>query len=310
MQPIVIDTDMGVDDALAIMLALNSPEVELMGLTTVAGNVPLEQGTRNALQVLELQGRDDIPVYMGAVTPLERMPVDAQIVHGLQGLGEAELAEPQMLPAGRAVDYLIDEIMTRPGEVVIIALGPLTNLALAEQKSPGILNCARRVIAMGGALWCGGNVTETSEFNSFADPHALRALVQADVNLTLVPLDVTQKLQLLESDLVVALSDRKDKIAKFISDSTRSVIAYEKEHAGFSGLYLHDPAVVALIVEPKLFETKTIWIDVDTSEEKAGQVLLHDEEAEGAYPVEFAIDVDVDRFMIAFKRRVLDAITD
>jgi len=310
MQPIVIDTDMGVDDALAIMLALGSPEVELMGITTVAGNVPLEQGTRNALQVLELLGRDDIPVYMGAVTPLERMPVDAHVVHGLQGLGDAELAEPKMLPTGRAVDYLIDEIMTRPGELVIVALGPLTNLVLAEQKSPGILNCARRVIVMGGSLWCGGNVTETSEFNSYADPHALRALIQANVNLTLVPLDVTQKLRLLESDLAAALSGRQDEKATFIIDSTRSVIAYEKEDSDFSGLYLHDPAVVALIVDPTLFETKTIWVNVETSEERAGQIIIHDEGAEGAYPVEFAVEVDVDRFMNAFNRRVLGAITE
>ncbi len=305
MQPIVIDTDMGVDDALAIILAINSPEVELMGLTTVAGNVPLEQGTRNALQVLELLDRDEIPVYMGAAAPLERTPVNAQVVHGLHGLGDAELPEPQMLPAGRAVDYLISEIMTRPGELIIVAMGPLTNLLLAEQKSPGILNCARSVLAMGGALWCDGNITKTSEFNSFADPHALRQLIQADVELTLVPLDITQKLQLLESDIHAGLNGRKDAIATFISDSTRSVIAYEKEHANFPGLYLHDPAVAALIIEPALFETKILWIDVDVSAENAGCTTVHDEGAEGAYPVEVAIDVDVDQFMLAFKHRVL-----
>lgn len=305
MQPIVIDTDMGVDDALAIMLAIRSPEVELMGLTTVAGNVPLEQGTRNALQVLKLLDRDEIPVYMGASAPLERTPVDAHAVHGAHGLGEAELPEPQMLPAGSAVDYLISEIMTRPGELVVVAMGPLTNLLLAEQKSPGILNCARRVLAMGGALWCDGNITKTSEFNSFADPHALKKLIQTEVNLTLVPLDVTQKLQLLESDIDAALSSRNDAIANFIKDSTRSVVAYEKEHGNFPGLHLHDPAVVALIVEPTLFKTKALWVDVDVSDENAGYTTLHDEGAEGACSVEVAVDVDVDRFMQAFKHRVL-----
>lgn len=305
MQPIIIDTDMGVDDALAIMLAINSPEVELMGLTTVAGNVPLEQGTRNALQVLELMDRGEIPVYMGASTPLERAPVDAFAVHGAHGLGEAELPEPQMLPAGRAVDYIISEIMTRPGELVIVAMGPLTNLLLAEQKSPGILNCARRVLAMGGALWCDGNITKTSEFNSFADPHALKKLIQTEVNLTLVPLDVTQKLQLLESDIDTGLSKRNDARANFVKDSTRSVIAYEKEHGNFSGLYLHDPAVVALIMEPTLFKTKVLWVDVDVSDDNAGCTTLHDEGAEGAYPIEVAVDVNVDRFMQAFKHRVL-----
>lgn len=305
MQPIVIDTDMGVDDALAIMLAINSSEVELMGLTTVAGNVSLEQGTRNALQVLELLGRDEIPVYMGAATPLERSPVDALSVHGPHGLGEAELPEPQMLPSGRAVDYLISEIMTRPGELIIVALGPLTNLLLAEQKSPGILNCARRVIAMGGAVWCNGNITESSEFNSFADPHALQKLIQADVNLTLVPLDVTQKLQLLEDDITAGLKSRKDPIASFITASTRSIIAYEKGHANFPGLHLHDPAAVALTIEPAMFKTKTLWIDVDVSEEKAGHIILHNEEATDANAVDVAVEVDVDRFISFFKHRIL-----
>ncbi len=309
MQPIVIDTDMGVDDALAIVLALHSPELELMGITTVAGNVPLEQGTRNALQVLELLGRDEIPVYMGAAAPLEREPVDAQAVHGIQGLGNAELPEPQMLPAGQAVDFLISEIQTRPGELVVVAIGPLTNLVLAEQKSPGILNCARRVVAMGGALWTKGNITATSEFNSYADPHALRYLIQAKINLTLVPLDITQKLGLLERDITEAVKGRSDALGQFIQASASAVIAYEKEHADFAGMHLHDPAAAALVIDPSLCKIKTLWLDVDTSgETTAGQIVVSEDGEQGGFAVDCVVEVDVDRFMQMFKHRVLNMI--
>ena len=140
MQPVLFDTDLGVDDALAIAVALNAAELDVIGLTLVAGNVSVEQGTRSALQLLQLLGREDVPVYVGAEKPLFTDRVDAVQVHGSTGLGYAELPEPSTPPVGRAVDHIIREIQKRPGELIIVAIGPLTNLALAERKSPGILN--------------------------------------------------------------------------------------------------------------------------------------------------------------------------
>ena len=228
MQPVLFDTDLGVDDALAIAMALNAPELDVVGLTVVSGNVSIEQGTRSALQLLELLGRDDVPVYVGAEKPLFIDRVDAVQVHGSTGLGYAELPEPSTLPVGRAVDHVIREIQKRPGELIIVAIGPLTNLALAERKSPGILNRARRVVAMGGALWCGGNITDTSEYNIYADPHALSELLQAQTNLTLIPLDVTEQLTLTEGEIVAACKAHGNRWTRFRQEATQSVFEFEQ----------------------------------------------------------------------------------
>ena len=311
MQPIILDVDMGVDDALAIMLALQSPEVELLGISTVFGNVPLNQATRNALQVLELMGRDEIPVYVGAGEPLVRKLVHAAAVHGESGLGDAVLPDPEMLPAGNALDFLIEGIQARPGEVIVVATGPLTNLALAEKKQPGILDQARRVLVMGGALAEAGNITPVSEFNSFADPHAFHQLIKAETNMSLIPLDVTHQLGLAAETIEARLAGRDDAIARFIRESTRTVIAFEQEHYNYAGVHLHDPAAVALGIDSSLFEMETLVLDVETMGElTTGQVVVDrrpfsDEEERQGYPVDCAMKVDVDRLMHMFEHRVL-----
>lgn len=311
MQPIILDVDMGVDDALAIMLALQSPEVELLGISTVFGNVPLNQATRNALQVLELMGRDEISVYVGAGEPLVRKLVHAAAVHGESGLGDAVLPDPEMLPAGNALDFLIEGIQARPGEVIVVATGPLTNLALAEKKQPGILDQARRVLVMGGALAEAGNITPVSEFNSFADPHAFHQLIKAETNMLLIPLDVTHQLGLAAETIEARLAGRDDAIARFIRESTRTVIAFEQEHYNYAGVHLHDPAAVALGIDSSLCGMETLVLDVETMGElTTGQVVVDrrpfsDEEERQGYPVDCAMKVDVDRLMHMFEHRVL-----
>jgi len=311
MQPIILDVDMGVDDALAIMLALQSPEVELLGISTVFGNVPLNQATRNALQVLELMGRDEIPVYVGAGEPLVRKLVYAAAVHGESGLGDAVLPDPEVLPAGNALDFLIQGIQARPGEVIVVATGPLTNLALVEKKQPGILDQARRVLVMGGALAEAGNITPVSEFNSFADPHAFHQLIKAETNMSLIPLDVTHQLGMAAETIAARLAGRDDAIARFIRESTRTVIAFEQEHYNYAGVHLHDPAAVAMGIDSSLFERETLVLDVETMGElTTGQVVVDrrpfsDEEERQGYPVDCAMKVDVDRLMHMFEHRVL-----
>ena len=176
-RPVILDADPGVDDALAMMLALGSRELEVLGICTVCGNVPMEVGTGNALKLLALLNRDDVPVYAGACRPLKRKAVYATEVHGKGGLGDAVLPPAGRPSSGDAVAFIVDTLSARPGRVTLIAVGPLTNLALAESRSPGVLKKAREVCVMGGAIDEPGNVTPAAEFNFFADPDAARQVV-------------------------------------------------------------------------------------------------------------------------------------
>jgi purine nucleosidase len=305
MQPVLFDTDLGVDDALAIAMALNAPELDVIGLTVVSGNVSIEQGTRSALQLLELLGRDDVPVYVGAEKPLFIDRVDAVQVHGSTGLGYAELPEPSTLPVGRAVDHIIREIQKRPGELIVVAIGPLTNLALAERKSPGILNRARRVVAMGGALWCGGNITDKSEYNIYADPHALSELLQAQTNLTLIPLDVTEQLTLTEGEIGAACKAHGNRWTRFVQEATQSVFEFEQAQGGARKMHLHDPAVPALLIEPSLFAMRALAVGVETEGASAGSLKVLPGESEEGMSVGCAVDVDSARAMEFLRDRVL-----
>lgn len=310
MRPVILDVDPGVDDAMAIILALNSPEIEVMGVSVVSGNVPLSDCARNAMQVLELLERQDMPVYVGASKPLVREAVYAFEIHGERGLGEAELPEPEMMPLGDATSFLIESINARPGEVTVVATGPLTNLAIAEAREPGILQQARRIIAMGGALQEPGNVTPMSEFNFHIDPHAARNVLMAGANVTLLPLGVTQQVALDQATLQQQI-DAGAKYAPFCVEAARSVIAAGKRLYGRDNMFLHDPLAVALAIAPDICETEIHWLDVETDGQlAAGQVVVDrrpfvdDGERVGA-EVECAMRADIERVMSLFVDRVL-----
>ena len=310
MRPVILDMDPGVDDALAIVLALNSPEIEVMGVSVVSGNVPLEDCARNAMQVLELLERQDMPVYVGAGRPLVREPVYAFEVHGERGLGEAELPEPDMMPLGDATSFMIESINARPGEVTLVATGPLTNLAIAEARAPGILQQARRVIAMGGALQEPGNITPMSEFNFHVDPHAARNVLMAGANMTLLPLGVTRQVTLEEAAIQQrALSDSPR--VQFCADAARTVIDFGKRLYGRDSMALHDPLAVALAIDPEICETEIHWLDVETEGQLvAGQVVvdrrpfIDDGDRVGA-EVECAMRANTERVLALFTERVL-----
>src|SRR6185437_15919771 len=192
MPRIILDTDPGIDDALALVLALDSPEVQLEAITTVHGNVPVEMTTRNALGLLEVAGRSDVPVARGSAQPLVRAPVDAKYVHGPTGLGTLALPEPQTsVVTQSAADLIIERVQAAPGEVTLVPIGPLTNLALALRREPAIASQVREVVIMGGALRVPGNVTPAAEFNIYADPHAAQVVFKAGWPIRLVALDVT-----------------------------------------------------------------------------------------------------------------------
>ena len=193
--PIIIDTDPGQDDAVAILLALASPEIEILGITAVAGNVPLALTEVNARKICELAGRPDIKVYSGAIRPMLRALVTAEHVHGRTGLDGPVLPEPKMkLEQQHAVDFMVETLMERPaGTITLCALGPMTNIALALVREPRIASRIKRIVAMGGGFFEGGNVTPTAEFNIYVDPQAARLVFEAGIPITLIPLDCTHQ---------------------------------------------------------------------------------------------------------------------
>ena len=304
-----MDVDTGVDDALALLLALSSPEVELIGVSTVAGNVPLQRTTDNTLRLLQWAGRADVPVYAGAERPLVRDAVAADDVHGATGLGAAHLPEARTSPAGDGVEFLLSTLQARPREMILVATGPLTNLARAEARMPGVLRQARQVVIMGGAVRVPGNITPAAEFNFYADPHAARQVLASAAELVLVGLDVTHQVWLEQAALQAYTGTR----AAFCRAACEPVIAFESAHYGFAGMHVHDPVALGAALWPQLFRTQQLWVDVETTGDlTAGQVvvdqraLASDQERLGQ-PVACATAVEQARFLELFAERVLQA---
>lgn len=262
--PIIIDTDPGQDDAVAIMLALASPEIEVLGLTTVAGNVPVHLTSMNALKVCELAGRREIPVFAGAARPLVRSPVTAEEVHGRTGLDGSILPVPKMpLQTTYAVDFIVDTLMARPaGTVTVCTLGPLTNLGLALLHEPRIATRIRQIVTMGGGYFEQGNITPSAEFNIYVDPHAARLVLESGAPITLIPLDCTH--QLLTTKARVSQFKKMQNLAgPAIADMLEFFERYDEAKYGPEGAPLHDPSVIAWLLEPTLFEGKLVNVSIE-----------------------------------------------
>jgi len=260
---IIIDTDPGIDDALAILLALASPELKLEGLSVVHGNCSMEQGVTNALSLLELAGREDIPVYRGCELPLVQPSLLAPETHGNTGLGYAQLPAPTTEPAaGHAVDFLVESTLSAPGEITIVAVGPLTNLALAIRREPKIVEAVREVIIMGGAIRHEGNTTPLAEFNTFVDPHAAHIVYHSGMPITLTPLDVTYKC-ILTPDDVQRLLKLDHPITEFIADATRFYMEFHDDYQKIAGCVINDPLALALAYAPELVDVEEHYVDVD-----------------------------------------------
>ncbi|MCY3682800.1 MAG: nucleoside hydrolase [Gemmatimonadetes bacterium] len=308
-QPTILDTDPGVDDALAIMLALGSPELDVIGICTVSGNVPLNTGTRNAQGLLQLLERTEIPVFAGADQPLKRDPVFATEVHGESGMGQAVLPEPSQEVKGNAVDFLVQTLSDQPGEITIIAVGPLTNLALAEQRQPGILQKAKQVIVMGGAIAETGNSTPVAEFNFYADPHAAQKVVHSDAALLIVPLDATRQVVLSETDIENRIAPMKTVASQFVVDAVQNVFALYRQLNREPIVYLHDPLAVGAAIAPEHLRSETLYIDIETSGDLTmGQVVTDRRGLPPPYrlgkPVDCAMHVNAEAFLSLFLTRV------
>ena len=261
---IIIDTDPGVDDALAFLLALASPEIKLEALTTTQGNVTLEKATRNALSVLELARAGHIPVASGSVLPLVQPLRASASVHGESGIGNSQLPEPQARPVpGHAVDYLIERVLTEPNQINIFPIGPLTNIAMAIRKEPKFAKAVKELVIMGGAILESGNSTPLAEFNIYVDPHAAHIVFHSGIPITLIPLDVTHKC-LLKQEHVDRLMKINSPVSRFIKEAVEVYLKSSIE-LGYAGSALHDPLTLATIIAPELLTLKEYYVDVDIS---------------------------------------------
>ena len=268
-QKIIIDTAPGQDDAVAILLALASPdEIEVLGITAVAGNVPLSLTERNARIVCELAGRPDIAVYAGCDRPLRRKLVTAEHVHGKTGLDGPELPEPKIkLQEKHGVDFIIDTILQEPGNSVSLCpLGPLTNIASAILKQPKIVSRIKQIVLMGGAYFEVGNITPTAEFNIFVDPDAAKIVFEAGIDMVVMPLDVTHK-ALVTGERNEAFRRLKSPVGIAVAEMTDFFERFDKEKYGSSGAPLHDPCVTAYLINPKIFSGKKINVEIETESE-------------------------------------------
>ncbi len=263
---IIIDTDPGQDDAVAILLALASPdEIDVLGITAVAGNVPLELTARNARIVCELAGRTDLPVYAGCDRPLAHSLVTAEHVHGKTGLDGPELPEPTMpLADGHAVDFLIDTLRNEAaGTVTLCALGPLTNLAIALTRAPDIASRVQEIVLMGGAYFEVGNITPAAEFNIYVDPEAADIVLKSKIPTTIISLDVTHK-ALVTKPRNDAFRSLGSPVGVAVAQMTDFFERFDREKYGSEGAPLHDPCVPAYLIRPELFTGRHINVEIET----------------------------------------------
>lgn len=300
-QKIIIDTDPGQDDAVAILLALASPdELEILGITVVAGNVPLSQTVTNARAICELGGHPEMRIFAGCDAPLRRPRLTAEHIHGETGLDGAELPAPTMpLEQGHAVDFIIDTLMGEPaGSVTLCTLGPLSNIATALTRAPEIAGRMARIVMMGGSNFALGNRTPTSEFNILADPDAAKLVFGADIDLVELPLDVTHQALTTpaRNDAFAALGTP---VGAAVAGWTGFYHRHNADKYGEAGAPLHDPCVIAYLLKPDLFSGRRINVEIETESalclgmtvadywgvtDRAPNVLfLHDVDAQGYF---------------------------
>lgn len=265
-RPIIIDCDPGQDDAVAMFLAMSSPdELELLGVTTVAGNVPLALTERNARMMCDIAGRTETPVFAGCAEPMVREAITAEYIHGATGIDGVDVFEPETpLQEGHAVDFIIDTLLAKDnGPTTLVPTGPLTNIATAIQRSPDILPHIEEIVLMGGAMREGGNRTPSAEFNILADPHAATIVLDCGRPVTIMSLDVSHK--------VLSTRERVAKIGELgnaVAEATVGMLSffhrYDTKKYGSEGTPLHDPCTVAYLLAPELFKTKMCNVSVET----------------------------------------------
>ncbi len=332
--PVILDVDTGIDDSLALLYAVASPEAELVAVTCVSGNVEARQVATNTLAVLELAGRTDVEVAIGREVPLVRPLETTPETHGPHGLGHAELPAPARAVSDRhGVDVIVDDARRRPGEITLVTLGPLTNLAIALEREPALPRLLRGYVFMGGAFGVPGNTTPTTEWNLHCDPEAARIVfgawgdaVAADPSLSrplALGLDVTEGARILP-DHVVRLARRagsspddattlapagdplaptrsvaSDPVIRFVADALRFYFEFHRAYDGFYGAFIHDPLVVAAALDRGLITSEPLYVDVETRGElTTGMTVADRRHLTGRDPnLDVATTADVETFL-------------
>lgn len=305
---IIIDTDPGQDDAVAILLALASPgEIDVLGITCVAGNVPLALTSKNALMICELAGQTDVPVFAGCDRPLGRDLVTAEHVHGETGLNGPTLPDPKMqLQDQHAVDFIIDTLQgAAPKSITLCPLGPLTNIATALEKAPEIAEAVQEIVLMGGAYFEVGNITPTAEFNIYVDPQAADIVFKSGIHIVVMPLDVTHK-ALVTPPRNEAFRALGTPVGKAVSEMTDFFERFDKEKYGSEGAPLHDPCVTAYLIDPTLFKGRHINVEIETSSELTLGMTVADWWGVTDRPANalFIKDIDADGFFTLLTERL------
>ncbi len=304
-RPIIIDCDPGQDDAVALLLAFASPELDVVAVTAVAGNVPLALTAANARRVCELAGRADVAVHAGCPRPILGRLETAEHVYGKTGLAGVDLPEPTMpLAPGHAVDFLVERLMASDGDITLAAMGPLTNLALAVVKEPRVVAKMREIVLMGGSMGP-GNATPAAEFNIHTDPHAAAVVFDAGAPLTMIGLDVTLK-AVATAERVAAIRALRRPAAAAVAAMLDTHLARAAARPGGRGAALHDPCVIAYLLEPDLFEARPMHVAIEAASPLTlGQTVVDRAGVSGAVPnADVAVGIDADGYFRLLTERI------
>lgn len=297
MKKVIIDVDTGIDDAIGILLAEKSGEADILGITTVNGNTSLEQATINTRKVTTLLGRDDLKVVQGANRPLLREPFFEVSVHGNDGIGGAlKEMEVEIRDEGFAPDFIIEQAKKHPGEITVILLAPLTNMALALRKEPRLKEWLKELVIMGGAVDHPGNITPAAEYNMYIDPEAAKIVLHSGIPITLVGLDVTSNTLLTKKDVeAIQPGPARD----FVKDSTEHYMNHYLQRNGKEACSMHDPLAVGVALDRSLVKTEKYFVDVETKSELCdGQTVCDFKNYYQREPnVDVCMEVDEARFI-------------
>ena len=319
---VIIDTDPGIDDALALLLALQSSELDIAAITTVSGNVPVDTATRNVFTVLSLLPEITSPtVARGASEPLRKSPAFASHVHGEDGLGGIDrfrdgAGNPRYVPNTMtlsdrdAVHEILHQISVSSAPITMITLGPLTNIAAAIEKDRIAMTKLHRIIMMGGAVGVPGNVTPVAEFNLYFDPHAASIVFHSGIPLTVVGLDVTHKVQFTKDMVTKALATRETVINQFVHDCTEKLYAFMEKRTGKAYISMHDPLAVGVAIDPSFVTTESLHVEIETEGEFTEGMTVADLRSiqpglKSRPNAEVSVNVDAPRFLAFFQERVL-----
>ncbi len=314
---LLIDVDTGIDDALALLYACASPEADILAVTCTSGNVEARQVAQNTLAVLELGGRADVEVALGREVPLVRQRMTAEDTHGPRGLGYAELPPARAsLSTRHGADVIVDAARSAPGEVTMITLGPLTNLAVALEREPELPRLLRGLVMMAGAYRSPGNTTPTSEWNVAVDPDAMQAVLDGWAEMpaagrpVALGLDVTETARMLPDHLLqlsaAAGGPPAPPLVRFVEDALRFYMEYHARYDGFYGAFIHDALAVAAALDPSLIQTSALTVQVElTGSLTAGQTVTDWRQHWGREPnLDIALEADVESFFARFVERV------